>query len=75
MQVEITNTGEWAALLVWLEDARPVTATGFAYFDANYFCLLPGESRSVHVEWEDVPPEEQYLTIKAWNTGAFDLHV
>src|SRR5215207_8978558 len=41
--LRLTNRGETSAMFVWLEDARDLNAFGYAYFDDNYFCLLPGE--------------------------------
>jgi beta-mannosidase len=64
----ITNTGETAALFVWLEDGRDLSASGYAYFDDNYFCLLPKESRTITVTWEDVPGSDQRLEVSGWNT-------
>ena len=64
----VTNTGGTAAMFVWLEDARDLKAAGYAYFDDNYFCLFPAESRIVTVTWTDVAPEEQRLEVSGWNT-------
>jgi beta-mannosidase len=63
-----TNDGKTAAMFVWLEDARKWNAPGYAYFDDNYFCLLPDESRTVTVTWADVPVKERQLEISGWNT-------
>jgi hypothetical protein len=54
-------------MFVWLEDARNLNAPGYAYFDDNYFCLLPEESRTVTVAWKDVPVKERRLEVSAWN--------
>ncbi|HET6595286.1 MAG TPA: glycoside hydrolase family 2 TIM barrel-domain containing protein [Anaerolineales bacterium] len=64
----LTNTGETTAMFVWIEDARDVNISGYVYFDDNYFCLLPEESRAVTVTWTDVPVEERRLEIAGWNT-------
>ncbi len=64
----LTNSGETVAMFIWLEEARDLNAPGYAYFDDNYFCLLPKESRTVTVTWTDVPPEERRLEIAGWNT-------
>jgi beta-mannosidase len=63
----LTNTGQTTAMFVWLEDARDLNASGYAYFGDNYFCLLPGESRNVTVTWEDVTPAERRVEISGWN--------
>jgi hypothetical protein len=34
---------------------------------------MPGEARSLDVEWRDVPPDERRLRISAWN--AAELHL
>jgi beta-mannosidase len=67
----IRNNGEIAALFVWIEDDRPVGSPGYAYFSDNYFCLLPGESRSVTVSWQGAPPEVRRLSVRGWNTNAW----
>ena len=71
--VTLTDSGETAAMFVWLEDARDLTASGYAYFDDNYFCLLPGESRTVTVTWKDVPASERRVEVSAWNTERIQL--
>ncbi len=65
--VSITNTGEAAALFVWLEDAREVDAPGYAYFEDNHFCLFPGETRRVAVEWRGVEASQRRLDVRGWN--------
>ena len=67
-QARVTNKGDIAALFVWLEDERPVDGPGFVYFSDNHFCLLPGESRAIEVEWDSVPPEQRSISIRGWNT-------
>jgi beta-mannosidase len=71
----LTNTGATAAMSVWLEDARDLNAAGYAYFDDNYFSLLPGELRTVRVTWIDAEAEEQRLEVSAWNTGRILLNL
>jgi beta-mannosidase len=66
--VIVTNRGPVAALGVWLEDQRPHPATGWLYADDNYFTLLPGESRTTLVEWDNVPVGERRLQVSGWNT-------
>jgi beta-mannosidase len=70
----LTNPGETTAMFVWLEDARDLNTSGYAYFSDNYFCLLPAQSRTVTVTWKDVSLNEQRLTISAWNTDPFTLN-
>jgi beta-mannosidase len=66
-RLTLRNPGKTAAMFIWLEDARDLNAPGYAYFDDNYFCLLPEESRTLGVTWTDVPPEERKLEISGWN--------
>ncbi len=73
----ITNTGAHTAFFVWLtacpepshRDARLHGSSGWAIFDDNYFCLLPGERRTVTVTWQDAPEDARNLAIKGWNTN------
>lgn len=82
-EVGLKNPGENTALFVWLQEEpghRSVSSkddprststagdpTGYAYFSENYFCLLPGESRQVSVEWDRIPPGSRSLRISGWN--------
>jgi beta-mannosidase len=66
--VTVTNTGAATALQVRLESVRPLESEGYVYFSANHFALLPGESRTVAVEWSGVPESERRLVIQGWNT-------
>jgi beta-mannosidase len=72
--VTLTNRAETAAMFVWLEDARDLNASGYAYFEDNYFCLLPEESRTLTVTWKDVPTSERRVAVSAWNTESIQLH-
>jgi beta-mannosidase len=66
--VTVTNTGAFTAFFVWLEDARARGGVGGAYFDDNYFCLFPGERRTMAVTWDGVPEDERRLDVGSWNT-------
>jgi beta-mannosidase len=68
--VTVRNTGLVAALFVRVADARDPRAPGFARFASNHHCLLPGEQQTVHVVWDEVPPEARQLTISGWNIDA-----
>lgn len=54
---------------MWIEDNREVSAPGYATFSDNYFCLLPGESRSVTASWQDVLEADRRLSVRGWNTN------
>ena len=71
--VTLANTASTAALFVWLEDARPLGATGFVYFSDNHLCLLPGETRTIAVDWRDAPLSERRLSVGGWNTPGYTL--
>jgi hypothetical protein len=64
--ITLTNRGNFCALNIW---PRTPPAAGYVYFDDNYFCLFPGESRIVMVEWDEVLPAERRLTAQAWNSN------
>ncbi len=71
--VTLTNSGRHTALFVQFEDGRDSWADGYSYFDANHVCLLPNEQRPFTVAWTNVVPEEQQLTISAWNAVTVHL--
>lgn len=45
--VTVTNVGKDAALFINVSSDEPLPHKDFLYFDENYFCLLPKESRKV----------------------------
>lgn len=64
----LENTSNQTALWLWLEAEKPeLRAPGYAYFDDNYFCLLPGEQRMVKVKWVDVPEADRAIQVTGWN--------
>lgn len=63
----MVNNGQSSAMFVWLEDGRAVNTPGYAYFDDNYFCLLPGEERNITAKWKDVPVNGRKIEISGWN--------
>ena len=67
-EVSLRNAGEWLALLVRIEDARPYCAAGWAVPTDDGLLLLPGEERVVRVEWEGVAEPDRCLRVSAWNT-------
>ena len=50
----MSNSGAGAAPGVWLDVARELRAPGYAYFDDNFFHLLPGEKRTITVVWDGI---------------------
>jgi beta-mannosidase len=69
----LSNVGPVAAFYLWLEQRRPVAATGWMFAKENYFCLFPGESRSVLVEWQDVSPQERKVALRGWNVAEVEI--
>jgi beta-mannosidase len=67
--LHITNTGDQLALLIWLEDTRPIDADGSMYVSDNYFSLLPNEQRHISIQWLDVAAKDRQLSIRGWNTN------
>ncbi len=59
-----------AALGIVLTDTRPYDAPGWAVFADNVLHLLPGESRTVPVQWRDAPPDGRQISAEAWNARA-----
>jgi hypothetical protein len=58
---------------VRLSHGRVVYANGYAYFDDNHFCLLPGEQRTVLVDWHNVALQARCVSIGAWNTEPLQI--
>jgi hypothetical protein len=40
---------------------------GWERRDANFVTLLPGEQRTVRVDWDDVAPPDRVLRLTGWN--------
>ena len=72
-QIELRNTGHQAAIGLWLEDDRQLDAAGGVYFSDNYLLLLPGESRAIAAEWQNVPERQRRLQVQAWNAPSVIL--
>jgi beta-mannosidase len=72
--VMVENTSDQAALWLWLEAEKPdLRAPGYAYFEDNYFCLLPGEQRTVRVRWSGIPDMARMIRCTGWNFGAISI--
>jgi beta-mannosidase len=74
--IRLRNVSGVAAPEVRLQDGRPVgwpERPGAAYLDANGVTLLPGEERTVAVDWRDVPLAERVLRISGWNIDEREL--
>jgi len=71
--VTLANAGGHAALQLHLEDARPLSAAGYAYFSDNDWTLFPGEKKTFSVDWSGVPEEQRVLEIAGWNTDTIAI--
>jgi beta-mannosidase len=69
-RVLLANTGDQTALNVWLAADRGLDSIGYVYFSDNYFCMLPGETRTVQAGWQDIPRGERVIVAQAWNATA-----
>jgi beta-mannosidase len=72
--VLIENSSDQAALGLWLEAEKPdLRAPGYAYFEDNYFTLLPGEQRTVRVRWSGIPEAGRLVRCSGWNFAALEI--
>lgn len=67
--LDITNIGDHTAMFVWVDDGLPLKKEAYVYFSDNYFCLFPGETRSINARWEGSARSDRSLNIKGWNTN------
>jgi beta-mannosidase len=72
-ELKVTNAGEYAALCVRLDDGREVDATGYVYFDDNYFSLMPGESQTIQAQWSGVAESERRIELGGWNISSSSI--
>jgi beta-mannosidase len=78
--VEIRNTGGSPALFVKSDMVTPdatdlakAPMLDWAYFDQNYFSLLPGEARRVRITLAPHAPKQPVVRIEAWNADAAEI--
>ncbi|WP_369200404.1 hypothetical protein [Streptomyces sp. PU-14G] len=71
--VELRHTGGPAALGLYLSDARPYDAPGWAVFADNMLDLLPGETARVPVQWRAAPATGRAAALEGWNLSARTL--
>lgn len=69
--ITVKNPSASLAFMIWLrlqhvEDSKPVRP---AFYDDNFFSLLPGESRTVSVRFDDkaANPHTVQLLVDGWN--------
>jgi beta-mannosidase len=71
--VHLRHLGGPAALGLYLTDARPIEAEGWAVFGDNMLDLLPGESVRVPVTWRSAGEEGRTVRVEGWNARAREL--
>lgn len=77
--VTVKNPSQSLAFMVWLRlqnqaDAKPVRP---AFYDDNFFSLLPGESRTVQIKFADraaVDAAKVRLLVDGWNVKSKTTH-
>jgi hypothetical protein len=71
----VTNLSKTPALLVRLSlrDAKTNQRVLPAYYDDNYFSLLPGQSRTFHIETRD-QIRDVIVDTSGWNIESTHLH-
>lgn len=70
--VRLSVEGAAAAIEVRLADARKVgwpERVGAAYSGTNLVTLLPGDTRTVAIEWRDVDPADRGVRLTGWNVS------
>ena len=68
--INVTNRGRHLAHGIDLEEDG---APGRVYIEDSGFSLMPGEARSLDIEWRAVPPGERRIRISAWNAAELQL--
>jgi beta-mannosidase len=69
-RLRLRHAGGPAAVGLVVEDDRPTDTPGWAVLGDNVLDLLPGEARTVDVEWRDAPQHERRLLVAGWNVEA-----
>ncbi len=65
-RLTLANRQSTVAFNVWIEDTLPVDSPQHPFFSDNYFSLLPGESRTITVEWAS-NVQQPALQMTGWN--------
>jgi beta-mannosidase len=71
-KITVTNIGSQAAVGIWLQDNRPISADGYIYFEDNHFSLLPNETRAIVCHWQNIPQADRSLSLSAWNAREWE---
>lgn len=68
--VEVSNPSKNLAFMVWLRLQDKATGKPIrpAFYEDNFVSLLPGESRSIRIEYPgDIKPSQTKLVVDGWN--------
>lgn len=68
--VSVTNPTKSLAFMVWLrlQDAATGKPIRPAFYDDNFLSLLPGESRTIQIEYDgNIKPNQTKLIVDGWN--------
>ena len=58
-----------------LQDAHTGKPIRPAFYDDNYISLLPGESRTIAIEYDGaISPKQTKLTVDGWNVAPMEFH-
>lgn len=71
-RVSVSNPGPTLAFMVWLrlQDSKTGKPIRPAFYDDNFFSLLPGESRTVNIEYDgEIKPTGTRLLVDGWNVA------
>ena len=71
--LELVNAGRTVALLIDLEDGRPLGSPGWIRPADSGFSLLPGEARRIAIDADGIRPGPALLRISAWNAEPIEL--
>ncbi|BCM92035.1 exo-beta-D-glucosaminidase [Abditibacteriota bacterium] len=75
--VEVSNPSKSLAFMVWLrlQDAATGKPIRPAFYDDNFVSLLPGESRSINIEYAgDIKSAGTKLVVDGWNIAPREFH-
>jgi beta-mannosidase len=68
---KVKNEGDATALNVWFQDSRERGAVGYLTFHENYFCLFPGEERTIVVQMQEEMQPAPGFEVQGWNTSRY----
>ncbi len=76
-KVTVTNPSKSLAFMVWIRLQEAISGKPIrpAFYDDNFISLLPGESRTIEVEYSGaIPADLTKLVIDGWNVAPKELH-